>query len=114
LIDLSRGAGPLNQPTPVSQRNNVLGDLHMLINMLGCTGQGLVWGWLIGSLGRLRYRSNILTLIITTLLLASEVILFAGWPVLALFLGAVVLALLLHLAWYYYLDRRFRSLEKLG
>jgi hypothetical protein len=85
----------------------------MLIVALGCSGLGLVWGWLIGSLDRWCYRSarNIFALIISTLLLVAEAILFAGWRFLPLFLGAIALAVLFHFVWNYYLYRRFRPGE---
>ena len=73
----------------------------MHISLIGSVGLGLVWGWLIGSLGG-RVRRPLLdglALGAGTLLLAGQVAMLAGLDALPRFFGAVMLALLLHLAW---------------
>jgi biotin transporter BioY len=81
----------------------------MLITMLGSIGLGLVWGWLMGSLSGQSRRPlrNGLALSTATLVFAIEVFLLAGWRALALFLGAVASALLLHVLWRRGLRKRF-------
>jgi hypothetical protein len=75
----------------------------MHIVALGCIGLGFVWGWHIGSLrGQIsQYWQARLAVIGATLLLATEVTLFANWHMLLpfLFLGAMAFSLLLHLLW---------------
>jgi hypothetical protein len=73
----------------------------MLTVVLGSTGLGLVWGWLIGSLeGRVHHAvKTALSVLIATLLLATGVILLTNWYTLFFFLGASVLAMLLHIGW---------------
>jgi hypothetical protein len=70
---------------------------------------GLVWGWLIGSYD---YRTstrarNLAIIFLVTLALAAGVFIFAGWRGSALFLGATLLTLLLHLGWLNELRLRF-------
>lgn len=81
----------------------------MLITMLGSMGLGLVWGWLMGSLGGRggRLLLNGLALSTATLVFAIEVFLLAGWRALAPFLGAAAFALLLHVLWRRKLRKRF-------
>jgi hypothetical protein len=81
----------------------------MPITLLGSIGFGLVWGWLLGSLGgRVRRRFLVgWSASAATLLAALAVRWFVDWRALALFLGMSVLSLLLHLAWRNELLRRF-------
>ena len=81
----------------------------MLIVVLGSAGLGLMWGWLIGNMeGRIHdVLQTLLSLVIATLLLASIVILLTNWSTLFFFLGASVLAMLLHIAWRKELYNRF-------
>ncbi len=62
---------------------------------------GLVWGWLLGSLGGRVRRPQVVgwSASSATLLSAAVVQMFGGWPGVWLFLGATALALLLHLGW---------------
>lgn len=81
----------------------------MLITELGCTGIGLVWGWLIGNLfGRIENQILVgLTLCIASLILIIEVLIFAGLRDLTFFLSAGVLAFMLHIQWRKELINRF-------
>lgn len=83
----------------------------MLITLLGSAGLGLVWGWLLGSLGgRVRRRQLVgLSASAATLVVSAVVLWLADARALALFLGAATLALLLHLGWRQDLRRRFHS-----
>ena len=73
----------------------------MSITMLGSAAVGLVWGWLMGSLGgsMLRPLRTVPVLTLATLLLAGEVLMLANWQAVLLCLGATALTLLLHLGW---------------
>lgn len=81
----------------------------MLIIKLGCAGIGSIWGWWIGNLfGRITRSILVaLTLSIASLLLTVEVLIFAGYWNLIFFLGAVVLAFILHIQWRKELINRF-------
>lgn len=81
----------------------------MLITWLGSVGLGLVWGWLLGSLGG-RVRRPLLvgwSTSLATLLVATLVLMITDRRELWFFLGATALSLLLHLAWRQELRRRF-------
>jgi len=86
-------------------------ELAKTITLLGSVGVGLVWGWLLGGLGDTAQRrfSNVLSVFVATLLLGTEVYLFASWTGAGLFLGALSLALLLHLGWRCSLRQRFNQ-----
>ena len=81
----------------------------MPITLIGSSGLGLVWGWLIGnhSVGSRRHLLNGLALGAATLLLAAEVILLVDWRALTLFLTATILALVFHIQWRRELHKRF-------
>lgn len=83
----------------------------MVITLLGSIGVGSVCGWLLGGIAdtaRNRF-SNVLFIVAATLLLSTEVYLFASWSGAGLFLGALSLALLLHLGWRRSLRQRFNQ-----
>lgn len=81
----------------------------MLITWLGSVGIGLVWGWLLGSLGGRVQRPQLIgwATSLATILAAFVVLMFADRRGLWFFLGATALSLLLHLAWRQELRRRF-------
>jgi hypothetical protein len=81
----------------------------MLITLLGSVGIGLVWGWLLGSLGGRIRRPLVVgwSTSLATLLAAAVTLMFADRRGLWFFLGATALSLLLHLAWRQELRRRF-------
>lgn len=81
----------------------------MLITWLGSVGIGLVWGWLLGSLGGRVRRPQLVgwSASAATLLVAVVVRWFADGRALWLFVGAAALSLLLHLGWRQELRRRF-------
>jgi hypothetical protein len=81
----------------------------MLMIVLGSTGLGLVWGWLIGSLeGRVYHViRTVLSVAVATLLLATGVLLLSNWYALFFFLGASVFSMLLHIGWRRELYNRF-------
>jgi len=83
----------------------------MVITLLGSIGVGLVWGWLLGGLGDTAQKSlsNVLSVIAATSLLSVEVYLFASWRGIGVSLGALGLALLLHLGWRRSLRQRFNQ-----
>ena len=83
----------------------------MLIAVLGGVGLGLVWGWLMGGVvAKVRLSPlTTLALSVATLLLAIEVLLLAGWLVLALLLIMAALSIGLHFAWRHELRNRFES-----
>jgi hypothetical protein len=83
----------------------------MLITLLGSVSFGLVWGWLLGSLGGRVRRPQLVgwAASAATVLTAFVVRWFADGRGLALFLGALVLSLLLHLGWRDELRRRYHS-----
>lgn len=81
----------------------------MPLVVLGASGSGLVWGWLIGGLRGYAYRFQRTLLVLSgaSFLFATEVLLLAnGWG-LALFLTTAILSLLLHLLWQHMLRSRF-------
>lgn len=81
----------------------------MLITLIGSIGMGLVWGWLLGSLGGRVWRPQLVgwSTSLATALVAFVVLMFADRRGLWFFLGATALSLLLHLAWRQELRRRF-------
>lgn len=81
----------------------------MLIVALGSIGLGIMWGWLVGNMeGRVRQVvRTVLSLVIATLFLVALVILLTNWYALFFFLGASVLAMLLHITWRRELYNRF-------
>lgn len=72
----------------------------MLFQILGSTGIGLVWGWLISNLeGRaIRRLRTIFTIFGATLAFCLVVFGYISWAGVASFLGATVLAFLFHSA----------------
>lgn len=79
----------------------------MVIVALGSIGLGLVWGWLLGMLTRRKgLRGWNLTLLAAVAVQAAEIIVWANGWALALFLGAIVLALFSYRAWQQGLRRR--------
>ena len=83
----------------------------MRITLLGSVGFGLVWGWLLGSLGGRVRRPQLVGWATgaATLLAAAVVRWSADRRALWLFLGAAGLSLLFHLGWREELRRRYRS-----
>ena len=83
----------------------------MWLTLLGSTCIGLVFGWLIGSYDyrTTKRRRNLAIVFLVTVALAAGVFFFADWRGSALFLGATLLILLLHLGWLNELRLRFRS-----
>lgn len=79
-----------------------------ILTLLGSTGLGFVWGWLIGgfssSARRLR---QAVVFSAATLLYGFEVFWLGGGKAVIFFLCATVLALLLHLGWQSQLHNRF-------
>jgi F0F1-type ATP synthase assembly protein I len=64
-----------------TQGPNENSGIEMLISLLGSTGVGLVWGWLIAGVfnsGR-KPILNVLLLIVASALLLAEVLWLAGW-----------------------------------
>lgn len=81
----------------------------MLITLLGSTGVGFVWGWLMAGVfgsGR-KPRLNLLLLSLATALILAEVSWLAGWRSAAFVLGAAGVAFMLHLGWRRQLCNRF-------
>lgn len=76
---------------------------------LGCTGIGLFWGWWIGNLfGRINNPILVgIALFLASVILIIEVLIFADWWNLTFFLGAGVLAFILHFQWRRELINRF-------
>ncbi len=83
-------------------------------SLLGSTALGLVWGWLIGGRGErfVRPVRILLALGSATLLLTVEVLALVGWRSVPFFLGACMLALLLHLGWRRDLRSRYEMADK--
>jgi hypothetical protein len=83
----------------------------MDITLLGSIGVGLVWGWLLGALGDTARKClrNVVSVVAATTFLGTVVYLFASWVEINFFLGAVCLALLLHLGWRRSLRQRFEQ-----
>ncbi|MGB9181083.1 MAG: hypothetical protein WCB68_17760 [Pyrinomonadaceae bacterium] len=81
----------------------------MLITSLGGVGFGLVWGWLMGSLEGHTERPLRRGLIVgaATLLISAEIFWLANGFTIALFLGAALIALLLHVGWRRNLRERY-------
>jgi hypothetical protein len=84
-------------------------EAFILAAMLGSTCMGLVWGWLIGSLGGRVYRlmTDCLALCFASILLAIVIFLLTDLLAMTLFLGASGLALFLHLEWRRSLSEHF-------
>jgi hypothetical protein len=82
----------------------------MQIELVGSISIGLVWGWCLGfwNAGEAKSRRwlNALASALAALPLAALNQTFAGWHAMVYFSVAVVLSLLIHLAWRYYLRRR--------
>jgi hypothetical protein len=70
----------------------------MVIRVLGCVGLGLVWGWLSsGLVGRsVTLGRAVFAVVLSTAALALLVLYFLNWRGLALFVGAIVFASLVH------------------
>lgn len=73
----------------------------MLITLLGSTGVGLVWGWLLAGVSGSGRKPilNVLLLCIATALLLLEVLWLAGWRSAVFVLGAAGIAFLIHRGW---------------
>jgi hypothetical protein len=83
----------------------------LLITSLGDVAIGLMWGWLLGQFSEAGTRSpvNIYSLAASSVLIASEIFLFSDVYGLMLYIGTAALALLLRVAWYQELKKRFGS-----
>jgi len=83
----------------------------MNITLIGSVGFGLVWGWLLGSLGGRVQRPQLVgwSAGAATLVVAAVVRWYTDRRSLWFFLGAAGLSLLLHLGWREELRRRYRS-----
>lgn len=83
----------------------------LLIVRLGDLAIGLMWGWLLGQFSEESRRSpvNLYWLVASSVLTASEIFLFSDGYGLMLFIGAAAVALLLRVAWYQELKKRFGS-----
>lgn len=81
----------------------------MIITSLGGVGFGLVWGWLMGSLEGYVQRPLRAGALLgaATLLLSAEIFWLASGLTIALFLGAALIALLLHVGWRRNLAQRY-------
>jgi hypothetical protein len=81
----------------------------LLIARLGGVAIGLMWGWLLGQYGEAVDRSpiNFCSLAAASVLMAGEVFLFSDEYGLMLYVGAAAVALLLRVAWYQELKKRF-------
>jgi ABC-type nitrate/sulfonate/bicarbonate transport system permease component len=85
----------------------------MQIELLGGVGIGLVWGWCLGfwNAGEAKSRRwlNTLASALAVLPLVALNQTFAGWHATVYFAVAVVLSLIIHLVWRYYLRRQVAS-----
>ncbi len=72
-----------------------------VLGTFGSVGIGLVWGWLIGSFtGRVnRPARSSISILLATLIIVAQVILFLDWVRLLFFFGAALFALFLHIEW---------------
>jgi len=73
----------------------------VLIGTLSSSCIGLVWGWLIGRLGY-RLQKPIITLLsvlLSTMIIAAQVMLFLGRIRLSFFFVAVLVAFFVHIRW---------------
>ena len=72
-----------------------------VLGTFGSVGIGLVWGWLIGSLTGRVYRPvrAFLSILLVTLIIVAQVMLFLDWIRLLFFLGAALFALFIHVEW---------------
>src|SRR5690242_12641248 len=91
----ARGTNNLRGPR---RPQNILSPMLII---LGGSGVGLVWGWLVAHIFASGQKSllNILSLGLATLLILIEAIWLAGWRSAAFVLGAAATAFLVHLAW---------------
>ena len=71
---------------------------YKILGTLGCTGLGLVWGWLIGSLYCRVYRpwKTILLVLLATIVISVQVLWFLDWVRLLFFLGAALFGFFIH------------------
>ena len=81
----------------------------MIITLLGSSGFGFVWGWLVAGVFASGQKTilNILLLGLATLLAVGETVWLAGWRAGAMFVGAAAIAFLIHLGWRRNLIDRF-------
>ena len=82
----------------------------MQIELLGCIGIGLVWGWCLGfwnaGEGVSRRWLNSLASVLASLPLATLLQSFAGWNALVYFAVSATLSIAVHLTWRSHLRRR--------
>ena len=74
----------------------------MLVVSLGSIGLGLMWGWLLMLVSRMRVKRpfiHTISLILATIALGIVQYLFAGWPALIRFVIAMLFALFAHIIW---------------
>ena len=73
----------------------------MIIILLGSTGFGFVWGWLVAGVFASGQKTilNILLLGLAMSLALGETVWLAGWRAGSLLLGAASVAFLIHLGW---------------
>jgi len=78
------------------------------IGTLGSFGIGLVWGWLIGKPGHRLHNSTtaVLSVLLSTMALAVQIVLFLDQTRLLFFLGAVPAAFVAHREWHRSLVRQ--------
>jgi hypothetical protein len=85
------------------------------MQIIGATGIGFVWGWLIGSavVGTSKPRLNCYWISGTTIFVALVILLLAGWHASVAFPGAAGITLWLHHRWLRTLRSRFERTTKL-
>jgi hypothetical protein len=69
-----------------------------ILGTLGCTGLGLVWGWLIGSLNghAYRLRRTIPLVLLAAMVISAQVLWFLDWVRLLGFYGAALFGWVIH------------------
>jgi hypothetical protein len=81
----------------------------MFLAILGSLGIGLVWGWLAGGMeGRLQHPLRTLPgIALATSAILVQIVYWVGWQGMLYFLGAGILAFLIHVGWRRELRKQF-------
>jgi hypothetical protein len=85
-----------------------------VIAILGGAGSGLVWGWYGGGVGVPRRAGSVPALVAAGAALIGQARLIGGEGAAAAFVAALVVGLVLRLAWLSWLRWRVRSTQKGG